>query len=49
MAERPGWWTRFRELPNDSPVKTLAVTLAVALAALKVARVPRVLKPDKAA
>ncbi len=31
MAERPGWWTRFRELPNDSPVKTLAVTLAVAL------------------
>jgi Na+-transporting NADH:ubiquinone oxidoreductase subunit C len=31
MAERLGWWTRFRELPNDSPVKTLAITLAVAL------------------
>jgi Na+-transporting NADH:ubiquinone oxidoreductase subunit C len=31
MAERPGWWARIRELPNDSPAKTLAVTLAVAL------------------
>ena len=25
------WWRRFRELPNDSALKTLAVTLAVAL------------------
>lgn len=25
------WWDRFRDLPNDSPLKTLAVTLAVAL------------------
>lgn len=27
------WWARFRNLPNDSPVKTVAVTAAVALIA----------------
>ena len=26
------WWARFRALPNDHPVKTVAVTLVVALA-----------------
>lgn len=26
-----GWWARIRDLPNDSPLKTLMVTLAVAL------------------
>ena len=26
------WWSRFRALPNDNPVKTVAITLAVALA-----------------
>ncbi len=26
------WWARFRALPNDSPAKTVAITLAVALA-----------------
>lgn len=25
------WWGRFRALPNDNPVKTVAITLAVAL------------------
>jgi Na+-transporting NADH:ubiquinone oxidoreductase subunit C len=26
------WWDRFRALPNDNPLKTLVITLAVALA-----------------
>ena len=25
------WWRRLRNMPNDSPAKTIAVTLAVAL------------------
>jgi len=27
---RPGWWTRFLEMPNDRPAKTLILTLTVA-------------------
>lgn len=27
----PSWWRRFRDLPNDNPLKTLIITLGVAL------------------
>lgn len=29
---KASWWARFRDLPNDNPFKTVAITLAVALA-----------------
>lgn len=31
--EGGSWWSRFRDLPNDSPLKAVIVTLAVALVA----------------
>jgi Na+-transporting NADH:ubiquinone oxidoreductase subunit C len=46
----PGWMRRFRELPNDSPAKTLIVALTVSLVcALLVSTAAVLLRPAQAA